>query len=158
MYPLSADSGRSGACPSTFSRRSLNLPLYFCTFHYICCNIYMCRSILFPMQPQTFFDTLADATRRRILALLATQGELCVCELTAALDQIQPKVSRHLGVMKEAGLVIPRREGTWMHYRLATLPAWMGELLAALKSGAAPELRADLTRLKSMRNRPRRAA
>ena len=110
------------------------------------------------MQPQVFFDTLADATRRRILALLATQGELCVCELTAALGQIQPKVSRHLGVMKEAGLVIARREGTWMHYQLATLPAWMGELLAALKSGAAPELKADLKRLKSMRNRPQRAA
>ena len=110
------------------------------------------------MQPQAFFDTLADATRRRILALLATEGELCVCELTAALDQIQPKVSRHLGVMKEAGLVIPRREGTWMHYQLATLPAWMGDLLAALKSGAAPELRADLKRLRGMRNRPQRAA
>jgi DNA-binding transcriptional ArsR family regulator len=115
-------------------------------------------SILLGMQPQLFFDTLADATRRRILALLATEGELCVCELTAALDEIQPKVSRHLGVMKEAGLVTARREGTWMHYQVATLPTWMGELLAALKSGAAPDLRADLKRLRGMRNRPQRAA
>jgi len=110
------------------------------------------------VQPQVFFDTLADATRRRILALLATEGELCVCELTAALDQIQPKVSRHLGVMKEAGLVIARREGTWMHYQLATLPSWIRDLLTALKSGAASDLRADLKRLNSMRNRPQRAA
>jgi len=113
---------------------------------------------LLAVQPQVFFDTLADATRRRILALLATEGELCVCELTAALDQIQPKVSRHLGVMKEAGLVIARREGTWMHYQLAILPAWIRDLLVALKSGAASDLRADLKRLNSMRNRPRRAA
>ena len=75
--------------------------------------------------------------------------------------QLPPQDSGGLPIanlLKEAGLVIARREGTWMHYRLATLPAWMGELLAALKSGAAPELKADLTRLKSMRNRPRRAA
>jgi len=110
------------------------------------------------MEPQVFFDTLADTTRRRILALLATQGELCVCELTAALDQIQPKVSRHLGVMKEAGLVIPRREGTWMHYRLAKLPEWTGNLLEALKSGGVPHLKTDLKRLKAMSNRPQRFA
>jgi ArsR family transcriptional regulator, arsenate/arsenite/antimonite-responsive transcriptional repressor len=110
------------------------------------------------MKSQMFFDTLADATRRRILALLATHGELCVCELTAALDQIQPKVSRHLGVMKDAGLVIARREGTWMHYRLAPLPDWTGELLQALKSGAVPDLKADLKRLKAMGNRPQRFA
>ena len=110
------------------------------------------------MEAQTLFDTLADATRRRILALLVTQGELCVCELTAALHEIQPKVSRHLGVMKEAGLVIPRREGTWMHYRLAPLPPWTGDLLAALTSGAASELKSDLKRLKGMAGRPERIA
>jgi ArsR family transcriptional regulator len=110
------------------------------------------------MDAQVLFDTLVDATRRRILALLATEGELCVCELTAALDQIQPKVSRHLAVMKEAGLVNPRREGTWMHYRLAALPAWTADLLETLTSDAVPELRADLKRLKAMRNRPERDA
>jgi len=110
------------------------------------------------MEPQLLFDTLADATRRRILALLATQGELCVCELTAALDQIQPKVSRHLAVMKDAGLVIPRRDGTWMHYRLAALPAWTADLLETLKSGAVPDLRGDVKRLRTMCNRPERAA
>ena len=110
------------------------------------------------MDAQVLFETLADVTRRRILALLVTQGELCVCELTAALDQIQPKVSRHLGVMKDAGLVIPRREGTWMHYRLAALPAWAADLLAALTAGAVPDLKADLKRLKAMRRRPERIA
>ncbi len=111
------------------------------------------------MDTQLIFDAVADATRRRILALLVAQGELCVCELTAALDDIQPKVSRHLGVLKDAGIVVPRREGTWMFYRLvATLPAWVDALLETLPRGAAPELKADLKRLKGMAGRPERCA
>ncbi len=111
------------------------------------------------MDTQIMFDALADATRRRILALLVQQGELCVCELTAALDEIQPKISRHLAVLKEAGIVIPRREGTWMFYRLAdALPAWADALLEALPKGAVPELKPDLKRLKAMAGRPERCA
>ncbi|MDP2822536.1 MAG: metalloregulator ArsR/SmtB family transcription factor [Sulfuritalea sp.] len=105
------------------------------------------------------FDALADATRRRILALLVNQGELCVCELTAALDDIQPKISRHLGVLKDAGIVIPRREGTWIFYRLAaTLPGWADALLETLPAGAVAEFKADLKRLKAMAGRPQRCA
>jgi DNA-binding transcriptional ArsR family regulator len=105
------------------------------------------------------FDLLADATRRRILALLASQGELCVCELMAGLSEIQPKVSRHLALMKDAGLVTARREGTWMHYRLAERqPAWVLDLLATLTSGAVTELKADLNRLAGMNGRPDRCA
>ena len=105
------------------------------------------------------FDALVDATRRRILALLVHQGELCVCELTAALDDSQPKVSRHLAVLKDAGIVIPRREGTWMFYRLAdSLPAWAAALLETLPKGAVPELKPDLKRLKAMAGRPERCA
>jgi ArsR family transcriptional regulator len=111
------------------------------------------------MDAQLMFDALADATRRRILALLVNQGELCVCELTAALDDVQPKISRHLGVLKDAAIVIPRREGTWMFYRLAaSLPAWLDALLQTLPTGAVPELKADLKRLKAMAGRPERCA
>ena len=105
------------------------------------------------------FDALVDATRRRILGLLVHQGELCVCELTAALDDSQPKVSRHLAVLKDAGIVIPRREGTWIFYRLAdSLPAWAAALLETLPKGAVPELKPDLKRLKAMAGRPERCA
>lgn len=105
------------------------------------------------------FDALVDATRRRILGLLVHQGELCVCELTAALDDSQPKISRHLAVLKDAGIVIPRREGTWMFYRLAdSLPAWAAALLETLPKGAVPELKPDLKRLKAMAGRPERCA
>lgn len=105
------------------------------------------------------FDALADATRRRILALLVDQGELCVCELTAALDDIQPKISRHLCVLKDGGVVIPRREGTWMFYRLSSsLPAWALALLKTLPEGAVTEFRADRKRLHVMSGRPGRCA
>jgi len=111
------------------------------------------------MDTQVTFDALADATRRRILALLVDQGELCVCELTSALDDTQPKISRHLGVLKDAGIVVPRREGTWIFYRLAgSIPAWATTLLATLTAGAVPELKADARRLKAMADRPERCA
>ncbi|MDD5249024.1 MAG: metalloregulator ArsR/SmtB family transcription factor [Rhodocyclaceae bacterium] len=111
------------------------------------------------MDIQATFDALADATRRRILALLVDQGELCVCELSTALDESQPKVSRHLGVLKDAGVVLPRREGTWMFYRLADdLPAWASALLATLSAGAVADFKSDRRRLKAWSGRPQRSA
>src|SRR3990172_4079415 len=86
-----------------------------CLLTYICLGVY-----LDPMDHQSVFDVIGDATRRRILALLVAEGELCVCELMAALDDIQPKVSRHLSVVRDAGLASVRREGTWVFYRLAS--------------------------------------
>ena len=64
------------------------------------------------------FRAFADATRLRILNLLL-EGELCVCDLCEALDQIQPKVSRHLAYLRRTGLVDVRREGRWKYYRLS---------------------------------------
>jgi ArsR family transcriptional regulator len=65
----------------------------------------------------TVFKALSDETRLRILKLLE-RGELCVCDIVAAFDMVQPKVSFHLRALKEAGLVKDRKEGKWMHYRL----------------------------------------
>ncbi|MCL4457934.1 MAG: metalloregulator ArsR/SmtB family transcription factor [Nitrospirae bacterium] len=63
------------------------------------------------------FKALSDETRLRILKLLE-HGELCVCDIVAALGMIQPKVSFHLGVMKDAGLIKDRKQGRWIHYRI----------------------------------------
>jgi ArsR family transcriptional regulator len=63
------------------------------------------------------FKALSDETRLRILKLLE-QGELCVCDIVAALDMIQPKVSFHLGVLKDAGLIKDRKQGKWIHYSI----------------------------------------
>jgi ArsR family transcriptional regulator len=65
----------------------------------------------------TILKALSDGTRLRILKLLE-HGELCVCEIVAAFDMSQPKVSFHLGVLKTAGLLKDRKEGKWMYYRL----------------------------------------
>jgi len=67
----------------------------------------------------TIFKALADTTRLRLAVLLAQSGETCVCHLAQALGERDYKISRHLGVMRSAGLVEARREGTWMHYRLS---------------------------------------
>jgi ArsR family transcriptional regulator, arsenate/arsenite/antimonite-responsive transcriptional repressor len=63
------------------------------------------------------FKALGDETRLRIVALLS-HGELCVCHLEQALGLSQPNVSRHLAVLRGAGVVDDRRDGNWVYYRL----------------------------------------
>lgn len=63
------------------------------------------------------FKALSEETRLRIIKLLEA-GELCVCDLVAALNMSQPKVSFHLNVLKEAGLIKDRKQGKWSHYRI----------------------------------------
>ena len=65
----------------------------------------------------TVFKALSDETRLKVIKLLE-HGELCVCDITAALDMSQSKTSFHLGVLKNAGLLKNRKEGKWMHYAL----------------------------------------
>jgi ArsR family transcriptional regulator len=65
----------------------------------------------------TIFKALSDETRLRILKLLEN-GELCVCDIVASLDMIQPKVSFHLSVLKEARLIKDRKQGKWIHYSI----------------------------------------
>lgn len=65
----------------------------------------------------TVFKALSDETRLKVIKLLE-HGELCVCDIMAAFDMSQSKVSFHLGVLKNAGLVKSRKEGKWMHYTI----------------------------------------
>ena len=67
---------------------------------------------------ETLFRALADQTRLRILTLLAS-GEVCVCNIHGALGIPQPTASRHLAYLRKTGLVGTRRDGLWIHYRLA---------------------------------------
>lgn len=70
---------------------------------------------------EVLFNALADRTRLRLLNLMARQ-EMCVCYFVEVLGAPQPKISRHLAYLRKAGIVSARREGKWMHYRLA-IPA-----------------------------------
>ncbi len=95
------------------------------------------------------FKALGDDTRMRIVALLS-HGELCVCHLESALQLPQPKASRHLGVLKGAGVVEARREGSWVYYRLADQPdAQCRRQLSALMASYAGlnPMKRDLARL-----------
>ncbi len=88
------------------------------------------------LDTQAFFEALADPIRRRILAMLLEADERCVCDLHGALDAPQPKVSRHLAVLREAGLVLARRDGVWMRYRIhPQLPAWALRVLIHMQDG-----------------------
>ena len=109
------------------------------------------------MNPEQLFGLLADSTRLRSMMLIHAEGEVCVCELTFALQESQPKVSRHLAAMRDAGLVVPRREGTWMHYSLnPDLPPWALEVIGgtALRLSPLKPYSADRVRLETMNNRP----
>jgi len=63
------------------------------------------------------FKALSDETRLRILKLLEG-GELCICKIMEVLDMRQSRISRHMGILKNAGLVVDRRDGKWVHYSL----------------------------------------
>lgn len=80
--------------------------------------------------PLQLFKNLADETRLGIVLLLKARGELCVCDLCTALAQSQPKISRHLAMLRESGLLLDRKEGKWVHYRLSPqMPAWAAQVI-----------------------------
>ncbi len=98
---------------------------------------------------ERFFQALGDRTRLRLLNLMG-EREICVCYFVEILDSPQPKISRHLAYLRSAGIVRARREGKWMHYRIA-MPAHAGaaqilrQTLAALQE--EKEMQADRARL-----------
>jgi ArsR family transcriptional regulator len=71
----------------------------------------------------------ADPVRMRLLNLLSDGREVCVCHLHGALDLPQPTVSRHLAYLRRAGVVSGRKEGLWVHYRLARSKSGLDRIL-----------------------------
>lgn len=89
--------------------------------------------------------------------LMQTEGELCVCELSHALNLSQPKISRHLALLRESGMLVARRSGTWMYYRInPDMAAWTLDILQTTASSirATEPFTADIKMLNSMKNRP----
>ncbi|CAI2789199.1 HTH-type transcriptional repressor AseR [Serratia grimesii] len=82
------------------------------------------------LTPLKLFKNLSEETRLTVVLLLRQAGELCVCELSGALAESQPKISRHLAMLRENGLLLDRREGKWIYYRLSPhMPAWAAAII-----------------------------
>ncbi len=93
------------------------------------------------------FKALSDETRLQIMTLLLENEELCVCDFVGALGQTQSKVSRHLRYLYHAGLVLDRREGLWMHYRISPdLKPEQATIVAALSEAVGEEHKQELRR------------
>ncbi len=108
-------------------------------------------------ETDTFFKMLADSTRLRCLLLMQAEGELCVCELTHALNMSQPKISRHLAHLREAGVLVARRNGTWMNYRInPDLQGWALQVVQTTLDGVrqAEPFVSDSNMLHAMTDRP----
>lgn len=130
-------------------------------------NIYVKANILYTgsmrrertsQSMDTLFRALADATRLRLLNLIADR-EICVCYFVEILRISQPKISRHLAYLRRAGLIEARREGKWMHYRLAmpedrAAASILRETLKHLRQKS--EMRKDSSRLSSACCAPRK--
>jgi ArsR family transcriptional regulator len=86
------------------------------------------------------FKVLADPNRLKIFATIArADDDVCVCDLTADLPLEQPTVSHHLRILRESGLLLSERRGTWVYYRLAPGVAAMVHGAVDLVTGA-PEV------------------
>ncbi|TFH85541.1 ArsR family transcriptional regulator [Billgrantia azerbaijanica] len=105
------------------------------------------------------FKCLGDETRLMLTLLLLREGELCVCELTHALGESQPKVSRHLAQLRHGGLLNDRRDGQWVYYGLdSALADWVTAVLEVAARAEASRLATLQARLAAMGNRPERRA
>ena len=82
------------------------------------------------VEPLQLFKLLSDQTRLDIVLLLKASGELCVCDIYTALDLSQPKTSRHLAMLREAGVLLDSKHGRWVHYRLSpALMPWVKSVI-----------------------------
>jgi len=109
--------------------------------------------------PPEFFKCMADETRARATLLVASHGELCVCELMCALNDSQPKISRHLAQLRSSGLLLDRRQGQWVYYRLnPELASWAHEVLQVTLRENAEWIQVNAARLQNMDARPVREA
>ncbi|MCE0493543.1 metalloregulator ArsR/SmtB family transcription factor [Vibrio salinus] len=109
------------------------------------------------MLPHKLFKLLSDETRVRCLLLIAKEKQLCVCELTHALNESQPKISRHLAQLRQSGLLVDARQGKWVFYHLSSdLPRWIEKLIDGLAESncLAREYETDKQRLAQMADRP----
>ena len=109
------------------------------------------------LQVDNFYSVLSHPMRLRALVLINQLDELCVCELTHALGLAQPVISRHLAQLKEAGLLLARRQGLWVYYRINdNIPEWVSSVIQTTTKGIATSspYQDDRRALETMSDRP----
>ncbi|EFP06190.1 MULTISPECIES: ArsR/SmtB family transcription factor [Acinetobacter] len=90
------------------------------------------------MDQPDFFKCLSDPTRLDILKIVLAQGNVCVCEITEALNLSQPKISRHLALLRNLSILLDQRKGQWVYYRLnPELPEWANAVLNIIAAQTA---------------------
>lgn len=100
------------------------------------------------MNPCDFFKCLADDTRLKSLLLIAEADEACVCDLMAALDLDQPKISRHLAQLRNCEVLANERRGKWVYYKLhPALPDWAREVITEAASNNPKYIQRALKKL-----------
>ncbi|WP_347456091.1 metalloregulator ArsR/SmtB family transcription factor [Acinetobacter thermotolerans] len=87
------------------------------------------------MDQADFFKCLSDPTRLDILKIILERQNVCVCEITEILQLSQPKISRHLALLRNLLILLDERKGQWVYYRLnPDLPEWASSILNVLKN------------------------
>lgn len=90
---------------------------------------------LVAIRPAEVFQALADPTRLRVVRLLATtKEESCLCEMVDSLLEPQYKLSRHLKILRQSGLLTSQKEGRWVYHRLVTGPRYVKDLCSSVKN------------------------
>lgn len=120
---------------------------------YADCGIFV--SIEPNYQAASVFKALGDDNRLAIMLLIQREKELCVCELIAALELSQPRVSRYLAHLRAQHLLQDERRGQWVYYRLhRNLPHWVQAVLEQTSQASAHLLHPKMNRLAVMPDRP----
>jgi len=114
------------------------------------------ENTLIELNPISFYKCLTDDIRLKSLMLVKYYGELCVCELMTALqEQSQPKVSRNLALLRKAKLLVDRKHGQWVFYRLnPDLPEWARSVLATTAENNIDFIEDNISCIANMADRP----
>ncbi|EOR06995.1 MULTISPECIES: ArsR/SmtB family transcription factor [Acinetobacter] len=89
------------------------------------------------MDQTDFFKCLSDPTRLDIIKWVLVRENVCVCELTELLQLSQPKISRHLALLRNLSVLLDQRKGQWVYYRVnPDLPEWANAVLKIIAQSA----------------------
>lgn len=109
------------------------------------------------MNPTQFFKCLADDIRLKTVLLIANESEMCVCELMVALEDSQPKISRHLAQLKNCGILVARKQSQWVFYKINPLIApWAMDVITLVSQQNTEFMRPNVKKLAAMGDRPER--